>query len=80
MAHAIGGSNNESTTMKTALKILMLLLIASSACTAFAGLIGLAPVSVFLTSEVTFCLYSAAGIMFIGLNDCGCRGSTVYHV
>ena len=65
--------------MKTALKILMLVLIAGSACTAFAGLIGIAPVSAFLTSEVAFFLYSAAGMMFIGLNDCGCRGSSVYH-
>jgi hypothetical protein len=66
--------------MKTALKILMLVLLAGYSCAAFAGLVGILPSSAFFTSEVALFLYSAAGIMFIGLNDCGCRGNTVYHV
>ena len=77
---AIEGSNNERTKMKTALKILMLVLVAGYTLAAFAGLIGILPTSAFLTSEFALFLYSAAGIMFIGLNDCGCRGNTVYHV
>jgi hypothetical protein len=66
--------------MKTALKVLMLVLLAGYSCAAFAGLVGFLPASAFLTSEVTRFLYSAVGIMFIGLNDCGCRGNTMYHV
>ena len=66
--------------MKTALRLLMLLLLAGYSLAAFAGLVGILPSSAFFTSEVALLLYSAAGIMFIGLNDCGCRGNTVYHV
>ena len=68
---------NESTKMKTALKILMLALLAGYSCAAYAGLVGILPSSAFFTSEVVLCLYSVAGIMFIGLNDCGCRGHSV---
>jgi hypothetical protein len=63
----------KNTTMKTPLKILMLVLVAGSACAAFAGLIGIVPPSAFLSSEVAFFLYSAAGMTLIGLNDNGGR-------
>jgi hypothetical protein len=59
--------------MKTTLKILMLVLVAGSACAAFAGLIGIVPASAFLSSEVAFFLYSAAGMTLIGLTDNGGR-------
>ena len=66
----------KNTTMKSALYILMLVLGAGSACIAFAGLIGIVPTSAFFSSEVAFCLYGAAGMALIGLNDCGCRTVT----
>lgn len=61
--------NKESRTMKTTLKILMLLLAASYPCVAFAGLVGLASPTVFFSGEVVFSLFAIAGLALIGLND-----------
>jgi hypothetical protein len=66
----------KNTTMKSTLYILMLVLAAGSAAAAFAGLFGLVPPSAFFSSEVAFCLYGAAGMCLIGLNDCGHRTVT----
>ncbi len=66
----------KNTTMKTALYILMLILAAGTAGAAFAGLVGLFPLSAFFGSEVAFFLYAAVGMALIGLNDCGRRTVT----
>ena len=65
--------------MTTALKIFMLATLACCAAAAFAGLFGLAPVAAYLTSEVAFLLYAAAGMAFIGLTDRGGRRVTFHH-
>jgi hypothetical protein len=66
--------------MKSTLTILMLVLSAGYTLAAFAGLVGILPSSVFLTSEVVFFVYSLAGLVSIALNDSGRRTSIVYAV
>jgi hypothetical protein len=55
--------------MKATLQVLFLLLGASAASAAFAGLIGINPSVAFLTSEAAFWLYPVVGLMLIGFND-----------
>lgn len=66
--------------MKSTLTILMLVLSAGYTLAAFAGLVGILPSSVFLTSEVVFFVYSLAGLVSIALNDSGRRTNAVYAV
>ena len=66
--------------MKSTLTILMLVLSAGYTLAAFAGLVGILPSSVFLTSEVVFFVYSLAGLVSIALSDSGRRTSIVYAV
>lgn len=66
--------------MKSTLTILMLVLSAGYTLAAFAGLVGILPSSVFLTSDVVFFVYSLAGLVSIALNDSGRRTSIVYAV
>jgi hypothetical protein len=66
--------------MKSTLTILMLVVSAGYALAAFAGLVGILPSSVFLTSEVMFFVYSLAGLVSIALSDSGRRTSIVYAV
>jgi hypothetical protein len=66
--------------MKSTLTILMLVLSAGYTLAAFAGLVGILPSSVFLTSEVVFFVYSLAGLVSIALNDSGRRANAVYAV
>ena len=66
--------------MKSALTILMLVLSAGYTLAAFAGLVGILPSSVFLTSEVVFFVYSLAGLVSIALNDSGRRANAGYAV
>ena len=66
--------------MKSTLTILMLVVSAGYALAAFAGLVGILPSSVFLTSEVMFFVYSLAGLFSIALSDSGRRTSIVYAV
>lgn len=68
-ARATRGDINESSTMKTTLKLLMLLLGASFPCIAFAGLVGLSTSAAFFSSEVVLSVFAAAGLLLIGLND-----------
>jgi hypothetical protein len=58
----------------------MLVVSAGYALAAFAGLVGILPSSVFLTSEVMFFVYSLAGLVSIALSDSGRRTSIVYAV
>jgi len=66
--------------MKSTLTILMLVLSVGYTLAAVAGLVGILPSSVFLTSEVVFFVYSLAGLVSIALNDSGRRTSIVYAV
>jgi len=47
----------------------MLVLAAGCAAAAFVGVTGIAPMSVFLTSDVAMMLYSMVGALLIGFND-----------
>jgi hypothetical protein len=64
--------------MTTALKIMLATLVCFAGA-AFIGLLGFAPVGAFLTSEVAFFLYAAAGMAFIGLTDRGGRRAMLTH-
>ncbi|MFA5058111.1 MAG: hypothetical protein WC485_08360 [Opitutaceae bacterium] len=55
--------------MKTALKVIMLLLGAFYPGIAFAGLVGIASPAAFFNSEVAFSFFAVAGLLLIGLHD-----------
>jgi hypothetical protein len=55
--------------MKTSLKLILFLLGASLPCIAFAGLVGLYSPAAFFSSEIVLSVFSATGLLLIGLND-----------
>ncbi len=60
---------NESTTMKTTLKILLLVLGAGFTAIAFAGLVGIATPAVFHDTDVAVSIFCAVGLLLIGATD-----------
>ena len=59
----------KNNTVKTILRALMLLFVAGYPCVMFAGLVGLASPSAFLSGEVVFSLFAVVGLALIGLTD-----------
>ncbi len=60
---------NESTTMKTTLKYLLLAIGAACTAAAFAGLVGIAGPAVFRASAIGLSVFAAIGMLLIGAND-----------
>jgi hypothetical protein len=59
--------------MKTALQILMLVLVTAGGLAAFAAIAGVASPSAILSSDVALLVYAMAGTMLVGFNDDGRR-------
>jgi hypothetical protein len=71
MVRALYPPVNESTTMKTTLRFTLLVLAIALPTTAFGGLVGILPASVFIGSELALFSFITAGMMLIALNDSG---------
>ena len=71
MVRALYPPVNESTTMKTTLRFTLLVLAIALPTTAFGGLVGILPASVFIGSELALFFFFTAGMMLIALNDNG---------
>jgi hypothetical protein len=71
MVRASYPSVNESTTMKNTLRFTLLVLAIALPATAFGGLVGILPASVFIGSELALFFFFTAGMMLIALNDNG---------
>ena len=59
--------------MKTALQILMLILVTVGGLTAFAALTGVASPTAILSSDVALLVYAMVGTVLVSFNDAGCR-------
>ena len=69
----MGTATSKRTTMKTALQILMLVLVTVGGLTAFAALTGVASPAAILSSDVALLVYAMVGTVLVSFNDDGCR-------